>query len=54
VIGAQFGTKIGAYLRGEQLRGLLALMVIAVCVKLAYDLIATPTDPYTLGQAVGH
>jgi hypothetical protein len=54
VIGAQFGTKVGAYLRGEQLRGLLALMVIAVCVKLAYDLIATPEDPYSLGLAVGH
>jgi len=54
VIGAQFGTKLDALLRGEQLRGLLGLMVIAVCVKLAYDLIATPHDPYTLGQAVGH
>ncbi len=54
VIGAQLGTKLGALLRGEQLRGLLALMVIAVCVKLAYDLIATPADPYMLGEAVGH
>jgi uncharacterized protein len=54
VVGAQFGTKLGALLRGEHLRGLLALMVIAVCAKLAYDLIATPHDPYTLGQAVGH
>jgi len=54
VIGAQVGTKLGALLRGEQLRGLLALLVIAVCAKLAYDLIATPTDPYTLGQALGH
>jgi uncharacterized protein len=54
VIGAQVGTKLGALLRGEQLRGLLALLVIAVCAKLAYDLIATPTDTYTLGQALGH
>lgn len=54
VVGAQFGTKVGAYLRGEQLRGLLALMVLAVCAKIAYELVATPVDPYTLGQAVAH
>jgi uncharacterized membrane protein YfcA len=54
VIGAQFGTKIGANLRGEQLRGLLALMVLGVCLKLAFDLVVTPVDPYTLGQSVGH
>jgi uncharacterized membrane protein YfcA len=54
VVGAQFGTKLGAALRGEQLRGLLALMVLAVCTKLAFDLIATPADPYTLGSVVGH
>ena len=35
VIGAQFGTVIGAKLKAEQLRILLALMVIAVCLKLA-------------------
>lgn len=54
VVGAQFGTKIGAHLRGEQLRGLLALMVLGVCIKIGYELIATPIDPYTLGQAVAH
>jgi uncharacterized membrane protein YfcA len=54
VVGAQFGTKIGSYLRGEQLRGLLALMVLAVCAKLAFDLVATPVDPYVLGQTLGH
>ena len=54
VIGAQFGTKVGAYLRGEQLRGLLALMVLAVCAKLAFDLVATPEDLYTIGQVGGH
>ena len=30
VIGAQFGARAGARLRGEQLRILLALMVLAV------------------------
>ena len=42
VIGAQFGSRAGALLRGEQLRGLLALMVLAVCIKIGYDLVVMP------------
>jgi len=52
VIGAQFGTGVSARLRGDQLRILLALLVLVVCVKLGYDLIATPDDLYSL--APGH
>ena len=44
VIGAQFGSRAGALLRGEQLRSLLALMVLAVCVKIGYDLVVRPED----------
>ena len=44
VIGAQFGSRAGALLRGEQLRGLLALLVLAVCIKIGYDLVARPED----------
>ena len=50
VVGAQFGTRAGAYLRGEQLRVLLALIVLVVCGRLAWDLIATPTDLYSLAS----
>ena len=50
VVGAQFGARLGARLRGEQLRGLMALMVLAVAVKLAYDLVATPDDLYSLAR----
>jgi hypothetical protein len=39
---------VGALLRGEQLRGLLALLVLAVCAKLAFDLVVTPDDLYTV------
>lgn len=53
VTGAQLGTKLGARLRGEQLRGLLALLVLAVCGKIAYDLVATPADLYTLVESHG-
>ena len=44
VIGAQFGSRAGALLRGEQLRGLLALMVLAVCIKIVYELVVMPED----------
>ncbi|GLQ05478.1 sulfite exporter TauE/SafE family protein [Sneathiella chinensis] len=53
VIGAQFGTRIGAKLRGEQLRSLLALLVLAVCLKLAVDLVLRPEDLYTIGLLGG-
>ena len=48
VIGAQFGSRFGAMLRGEQLRGLLALMVLAVSLKLAFDLVVTPSDLFSV------
>ncbi len=49
VIGAQFGARAGAKLQGEELRGLLALMVLAVCGKLFFDLLVTPADVYSIG-----
>ncbi len=53
VIGAQLGSSAGARLRGEQLRMLLGLLVLGVCVKLGHDLIASPADLYSLATA-GH
>ncbi len=50
VIGAQIGAKVGGKLRGEQLRVLLALMVLAVCGKLLSDLAVTPQDIYSIGE----
>lgn len=47
-IGAQFGSRAGARLRGEQLRGLLALLVLAVCAKLALDLAVEPDELYSV------
>ena len=54
VIGAQIGTRIGTRMKAEQLRILLAIMVLAVCGKLALDLLLTPAEIYTLGTAGGH
>ncbi|MEP5089473.1 MAG: sulfite exporter TauE/SafE family protein, partial [Paracoccaceae bacterium] len=38
VLGAQVGARIGVKMKAEQLRILLAIMVLAVCGKLAFDL----------------
>ena len=48
VIGAQVGTRIGVRLPAEQLRILLAVLVIAVCCKLAFDLVVQPSELYSL------
>jgi uncharacterized protein len=48
VIGAQLGTRFGTHLRGEQLRALLAILVLGVAAKLAFDLTVRPDDPYSL------
>lgn len=54
VIGAQFGTMIGSKLKAEQLRILLAAMVLLVCGKLAFDLVVQPSELFSLGKASGH
>ena len=48
VIGAQIGSRVGVNLKAEQLRFLLAAMVLAVCIKLGIDLFLTPEDLYSL------
>ncbi len=54
VIGAQFGAKFGGRIQGEQLRGILALIVIAVCLKLTFDLVVTPSDPFAFDLSGRH
>ena len=54
VIGAQIGTQIGTRLKAEQLRILLAIMVLMVCGKLALDLLIQPSELYSIGSAGGH
>ncbi len=51
VIGAQIGTRVGAELRGEELRALLALIVLAFCATLFYRMVATPSNLFSLTLA---
>ena len=48
MFGAQFGTRFGTKLRGEQLRLLLALLVLVVAAKLAYDLTIRPPSLFVI------
>lgn len=50
-VGAQFGVRMASRLKGEHLRLLLALLVLAVALRLLIGLVLTPDDLYSL--AVG-
>ncbi len=50
VIGAQIGAAAAQRLRGEELRALLALVVLAVGAKLLFDLVAQPSELYSLAR----
>jgi uncharacterized membrane protein YfcA len=50
VVGAQLGVRAGAKLRGEQLRLLLAILVLTVGAGLLWQLVATPADVYSLSE----
>ncbi|WP_439273828.1 sulfite exporter TauE/SafE family protein [Pseudochrobactrum sp. HB0163] len=51
VIGAQYGARAGRKLRGEQLRMLLALLVLAVALRLAFSLFIQPDNVFSIGFA---
>jgi len=47
VIGAQFGAHAGHRIRGEWLRLLLGLLILAVGLRFAVELVLPPDDPYS-------
>jgi uncharacterized protein len=48
VIGAQFGARAGQNIRGERLRLLLGLLVLAVGLRFAVGLFLKPDDVYSI------
>lgn len=48
VIGAQYGVRVGQKMRGEQLRAGLALLVLAVGIRLGFDLVVPPDEIYSV------
>lgn len=53
VVGAQFGAEAGRKLRGEQLRALLALLVLAVAIRLFAELVVVPGEIFSISLPSG-
>ncbi|NQX80148.1 MAG: sulfite exporter TauE/SafE family protein, partial [Hyphomicrobiaceae bacterium] len=53
VIGAQFGAAAGEKLKGEQLRFLLAALVIGICSRIAWQLVTKPDELYSMAPVFG-
>ena len=53
VMGAQFGARAGQRMRGERLRLLLGILVLAVGVRFAVDLVLRPEDMYSFRMLEG-
>ena len=53
VVGAQFGVRAGARLRAEELRTALALLIIAIAIRLLFELTLTPSDLYSVITSFG-
>jgi uncharacterized membrane protein YfcA len=52
VIGAQFGARLGAGLKGEHLRALLGLILIVASLKFLWDLVIPPSEYFVLGAGM--
>ncbi|GHF16790.1 UPF0721 transmembrane protein [Kordiimonas sediminis] len=48
VAGAQIGARIGLKMKGEMLRALLAGLVLVVCFRMGYELVAEPEELYSV------
>jgi uncharacterized membrane protein YfcA len=48
VFGAQFGVRYGERLRSDYLRLALAALVLMICLRLGFDLVWPPADPFNL------
>jgi uncharacterized membrane protein YfcA len=53
VIGAQFGARAGQKMRSERLRLLLGVLVLAVGLRFAFDLIIKPEDLFSIRPLEG-
>ncbi|TQS73449.1 sulfite exporter TauE/SafE family protein [Rhodobacteraceae bacterium] len=48
VVGAQIGSQLGGRMKAEQLRILLAALVLLVAIKLGVDLVLRPSELYSI------
>jgi len=52
VIGAQIGARVSTRLKAEQLRILLAVLVLTVCFKIALDMLLQPSELFSVMPVV--
>ena len=52
VIGAQIGARVSTRLKAEQLRILLAVLVLTVCFKIALDMLLQPSELFSISPMV--
>jgi uncharacterized membrane protein YfcA len=53
VTGAQFGARAGQKIRGEHLRLLLGILILAVGLRFAIELVIRPDDLFTIRETGG-
>jgi uncharacterized protein len=51
VFGAQFGARTGQTLKGDTFRLLLAVLVLGVGIRFAYELVVRPNEPFSVAPA---
>jgi uncharacterized membrane protein YfcA len=47
-IGAQYGASVGQRLKAEELRAMLAVLILAVALRFLFELVSTPTAPFSI------
>ena len=52
MIGAQIGTAAGGGWKAEQLRFGLACIVLLVCARIGWELVATPSEFFSIENSV--
>jgi uncharacterized membrane protein YfcA len=50
VVGAQFGARTGQNLKGEQFRLLLAMLILAVGIRFASEIVGQPADRHSINS----
>jgi uncharacterized membrane protein YfcA len=53
VLGAQYGARASARLRAEELRAILALIVLVVGLRMGLGLFVQPDEPFVLMSGIG-
>jgi uncharacterized membrane protein YfcA len=48
VVGAQFGARLGAGMKGEHIRGVLGALLLAASAKFLLDVVIPPQESYVL------